>query len=162
MANLKLVKPRHTLVYAMRWLEEIPMDEWSHKDISLDLPDDNQAKITLHMISGTKEEIRKAAIVLLGLAALWTAVDCSMSTVYHKWLFSYGEVGVEIGDGALIVSHGGMFIMDYRLLWAYPRLVRGTGSHWVLTVPLWIPFILFSSYPTVALISLKKNVLKNN
>lgn len=94
--------------------------------------------------------IRKAIIVLLTLGAVWTVVVCVTSGRSARLLFSNRTVTVEVERGGLVISCGA-FISDPPRLWVYPQRFR-VGSHWVVTVPLWCPFILFFAYPTIAFI----------
>ncbi len=96
--------------------------------------------------------IRQAIIAVVTFAALWIGLFCSVSAFRNWSVFSFGVVGVEIGSGALIVSYGGAFVTGDTLPWVNPHLYRVARGAWVLTVPLWIPFVLFAAYPTVAFI----------
>ena len=59
--------------------------------------------------------IRKAIIVALTLGAVATGCSCLRTAFSPWWWFSFGEVGVEFEDSALIVSSGGMFLVDQPL-----------------------------------------------
>ena len=59
MPHLRLVKRRHTLVYAMRLFEDQELPERDHQQLAIDLPDGGQATLTLHQISGDKDEIKR-------------------------------------------------------------------------------------------------------
>lgn len=64
MANLRLVKPRHTLVYGMRLLPgalsggEAPEGP-GHQQVKFETAENGEAVMTLHSISGDKGEIRQ-------------------------------------------------------------------------------------------------------
>ena len=65
----------------------------------------------------------------------------------HKMLYIVGLQG-----SALIVTHGPVLLYDPPLLWAYPQQFGSTADRWLLSVPLWIPFIFFAAYPILVLI----------
>lgn len=56
-SHLKLVSPRHTLCYGMRIDRGVGRDQ-GHPHVSVRLPDGAKGEMTLHMISGTKQEIK--------------------------------------------------------------------------------------------------------
>jgi hypothetical protein len=96
--------------------------------------------------------IRKTVTVVLTLGAVGTGIACSVSLFSNWLLFSIGAVEVEIGSGALTLTSGAVFVQGVPWLWAYPRFYPLPGGDWILLVPFWIPFLLFATYPAIALI----------
>ena len=97
--------------------------------------------------------IRKAIIVMLTLAAVGTGV---------LWASSLGQGYISIyetGGSTFVVlrTHG-----EFRFVWQKPTTdssvppsyqpARQYSTIFGANIPLWIPFILFASYPTVAFI----------
>lgn len=59
MARLRLVKREHSLVYGMRIFPDEVLPEREHPRVRLDLPDGREDMLTLHVIHGDREEIRR-------------------------------------------------------------------------------------------------------
>jgi len=95
--------------------------------------------------------IRKAIIVLLTLGAVWTVVVCVASGWSARLLFSNNAGAIEVERGGLVLTYGGAFFVETAPLWTYPRLYA-INRHRIVIVPLWIVFILFATYPTIAFI----------
>ena len=59
MSKLQIVKPQHSLLYAMKWLPNMPLEDWQHEQVQVPGPQGDPVPLVVHMISGTKEEIRQ-------------------------------------------------------------------------------------------------------
>lgn len=59
MPKLKVVKPKHSLIYSMKLLKNVSLDNWTHEQIQVAGPGGIPITMTLHLISGTREEIRE-------------------------------------------------------------------------------------------------------
>jgi hypothetical protein len=59
MAKLRLLRRQHTLIYGMRLLPDEVLPEQSHQRVQVERPDGPAVTLTLHTISGDKEEIRR-------------------------------------------------------------------------------------------------------
>lgn len=59
MPKLEVVKPKHSLIYSMKLLKNVTLDQWTHEHIQVAGPDGVPITMTLHLISGTREEIRE-------------------------------------------------------------------------------------------------------
>ncbi len=59
MAKLRLVRREHTLIYGMRLLPDEVLPERTHPRVTVELPDGGRETLTLHTITGDKEEIRR-------------------------------------------------------------------------------------------------------
>jgi len=58
MPKLRVVKPKHSLVYAMKLLKNTELENWHHEHLAMTGPDGEPVHLVVHLISGTKEEIR--------------------------------------------------------------------------------------------------------
>jgi hypothetical protein len=58
MAKLHVVKPEHSLIYSMKLLKNVSLHDWKHEHLDIEGPDGEQITLVLHMIGGTKEEIK--------------------------------------------------------------------------------------------------------
>lgn len=108
--------------------------------------------------------IRKAIIALFSLLAVGTVV---VWVVTLWWSFSYWHAadGLRIGHGAICV-HLWHNVLPEGVMWPeqgwrihdsgevtwIPRSYFRSGRLWGVDVPLWLPFVLLSAYPTVAFI----------
>lgn len=108
--------------------------------------------------------IRKGIILLLTLAAVGTVV---LWVVTLWWSFSYWRAadGLRIGHGPICVHlwhnvlpegfmmpEQGWRIHDPGEVTWIPRSYFHSGHLWGVNVPLWLPFLLLSAYPTIALV----------
>ncbi|HJZ13789.1 MAG TPA: hypothetical protein VJ521_16665 [Acidobacteriota bacterium] len=59
MAKLRVVKPKHTLIYSMKLLKNLELEDWEHEHVNLKGPEDKPITMVFHMIGGTKEEIKE-------------------------------------------------------------------------------------------------------
>ncbi len=59
MVKLRLVRREHTLIYGMRLLPDEVLPERDHPRVTVELPDGDTETLTLHTITGDKEEIRR-------------------------------------------------------------------------------------------------------
>ena len=59
MARLRLVKREHSLIYGMRLFVDEAIPEGEHPRVKLALPDGREELLTLHVIRGDREEIRR-------------------------------------------------------------------------------------------------------
>jgi len=59
MAKLQVIKPKHTLIYSMKLLKNLTLDDWKHEHLKLKGPDGQPIRMVVHMIGGTKEEIKE-------------------------------------------------------------------------------------------------------
>jgi hypothetical protein len=59
MAKLRVVKPKHSLIYSMRLLKNVELDDWQHEHPEIAGPDGEPITLTVHLITGTREEIRQ-------------------------------------------------------------------------------------------------------
>ena len=59
MPKLEVVKPKHSLIYSMKLLKNVSIDHWSHEHVQIAGPDGYTIPLTLHLISGTREELRE-------------------------------------------------------------------------------------------------------
>lgn len=57
--DLRVVKPRHTLIYGLRLLADTELAEQSHPRVDVPRPDGGTETLTLHTITGDKEEIKR-------------------------------------------------------------------------------------------------------
>ncbi len=55
--HLKLVRPQYTLIYGMRVDRGVSADR-GHARVTLQLPNGSQGQMALHIIAGTKDEIK--------------------------------------------------------------------------------------------------------
>ena len=99
---------------------------------------------------------RKAIIVVLTLAAVGTGGIYVASIWVVCGLFNFAEdasVAVARGALAIVLAH----LVDPQPFECIPRragrllLLPKTEQHGVL-IPLWIPLLVFATYPTIALI----------
>lgn len=58
MAKLHVVKPEHSLIYSMKLLKNVSLQDWQHEHLDIEGPDGEPITLVLHMIGGTKEEIK--------------------------------------------------------------------------------------------------------
>jgi hypothetical protein len=58
MAKLHVVKPEHSLIYSMKLLKNVSLKDWQHEHLDIEGPDGEPITLVLHMIGGTKEEIK--------------------------------------------------------------------------------------------------------
>ncbi len=58
MPKLRVVRPKHSLIYAMKLLKNTELENWHHEHLQMKGPDEEPVRLVLHLISGTKEEIR--------------------------------------------------------------------------------------------------------
>ena len=58
MPKLRVVKPKHSLIYAMKLLKNTELENWQHEHLQMKGPDGEAVSLVVHLISGTKEEIR--------------------------------------------------------------------------------------------------------
>jgi hypothetical protein len=59
MARLRLVKREHSLVYGMRLFADEVIPEGEHPRVTIELPDGRGEVLTLHVIQGGREEIKR-------------------------------------------------------------------------------------------------------
>lgn len=59
MAKLHVVKPKHSLIYSMKLLKNIELDDWQHEHPEIAGPDGESITLTVHLITGTREEIQQ-------------------------------------------------------------------------------------------------------
>ena len=59
MTRLRLVKREHSLVYGMRIFPDEALPEREHPRVHLELPDGRAEMLTLHVIRGDRDEIRR-------------------------------------------------------------------------------------------------------
>ena len=59
MVKLKLIKTQHTLVYAMRLFPGEALAEQDHPRLSAQVAPGREETLTLHAITGDKEEIKR-------------------------------------------------------------------------------------------------------
>jgi hypothetical protein len=59
MAKLQVLKPKHTLIYSMKLLKHVTLEDWKHEHVNLKGPDGEPITMVFHMIGGTKEEIKE-------------------------------------------------------------------------------------------------------
>jgi hypothetical protein len=57
--KLRLVKRQHTLIYGMRLLQDQVLAEQTHPRVEVPRPDGGTETLTLHTITGDREEIRR-------------------------------------------------------------------------------------------------------
>ena len=58
MAKLHVVKPEHSLIYSMKLLKNVSLKDWQHEHVDIEGPDGEPITLVLHLIGGTKEEIK--------------------------------------------------------------------------------------------------------
>jgi hypothetical protein len=58
MAKLQIVKPKHSLIYSMKLLKNVELDDWQHEYPEINGPDGEPITLTVHLITGSREEIR--------------------------------------------------------------------------------------------------------
>jgi hypothetical protein len=73
MAKLQVVKPKHSLIYAMKWLQNVSLEDWQHEHVQVQGPDGKPLQLVVHMIGGTKEEIK--AQLLQSIDAFFDLTD---------------------------------------------------------------------------------------
>jgi hypothetical protein len=59
MAKLQVVKPKHSLIYSMKLLKNVELEDWQHEHPEISGPDGDPIQLTVHLITGTREEIRE-------------------------------------------------------------------------------------------------------
>jgi hypothetical protein len=59
MPKLRLVTREHSLLYAMRLFADEPVEEREHPRVTVTLPDGRDEELTVHVIRGNREEIRR-------------------------------------------------------------------------------------------------------
>ena len=59
MTKLQVVKPKHTLIYSMKLLKNTTLEDWQHEHLKIQGPDGEPITLVVHMIGGTREEIRE-------------------------------------------------------------------------------------------------------
>ena len=59
MAKLKVVRPRHSIVYAIKLLRNEDLSEWKHQHVEIRGPGGEPVTMVFHSIHGTREEIRE-------------------------------------------------------------------------------------------------------
>lgn len=59
MSKLHVVKPKHSLIYSMKLLKNVSLEDWKHQHLEIQGPEGEAIPMVFHMISGTKEEIRE-------------------------------------------------------------------------------------------------------
>ena len=59
MAKLHVVKPKHTLIYSMKLLKNLTLEDWQHQHLTLQGPEGEPLTLVVHMIGGTQEEIKQ-------------------------------------------------------------------------------------------------------
>lgn len=59
MVKLRVVKREHTLVYGMTLLPDEVLEEQEHQTVEVQRPDGGTVPITVHAITGDKEEIKR-------------------------------------------------------------------------------------------------------
>ena len=59
MAKLRLLKREHSLLYAMRLFPDEQAEEREHPRVTVHLPDGREETLTVHVIRGSREEIRR-------------------------------------------------------------------------------------------------------
>lgn len=102
-------------------------------------------------IRGPTTMIRKAIIVVLTLGVVGTAVVCVTSGRSARLLFGNNAGSIAAEQGSLVITYGGAFVEKTIPLRTYPRTYT-IGRHRIVIVRLWIVFILFATYPTIAFI----------
>jgi hypothetical protein len=73
MPKLEVVKPKHSLIYSMKLLKNTSIEHWTHEHIQVAGPDGSPISLTLHLINGTREEIR--AQLLQSIDAFFDLID---------------------------------------------------------------------------------------
>ena len=59
MAKLQVVRPKHSLIYSMKLIKNKSLENWQHEHITVKGPDGEPVTVILHLITGTKEEIKE-------------------------------------------------------------------------------------------------------
>jgi hypothetical protein len=59
MAKLRVLKPKHSLIYSMKLLQNVELEDWQHEHPEIAGPDGEAIPLTVHLITGTREEIRE-------------------------------------------------------------------------------------------------------
>jgi hypothetical protein len=59
MGKLHVVKPKHSLIYSIKLLKNVELDDWQHEYPEIAGPDGEPITLTVHLITGTREEIRE-------------------------------------------------------------------------------------------------------
>ena len=59
MPKLRLITREHSLLYAMRLFPDETVEEREHPRAVIELPDGREETLTVHVIRGTREEIRR-------------------------------------------------------------------------------------------------------
>lgn len=57
--NLRVVKRRHTLIYGLRLLADEELADQAHPRVEVPRPDGGTETLTLHTITGDREEIKR-------------------------------------------------------------------------------------------------------
>lgn len=58
MGHLRVIHPKHSLIYSMKLLKNMELEDWHHEHLTMDGPDGHPLNLVVHLISGTKEEIK--------------------------------------------------------------------------------------------------------
>ena len=58
MAKLHVVKSKHSLIYSVKLLKNVELEDWQHEYPEIAGPDGEPISLTVHLITGTREEIR--------------------------------------------------------------------------------------------------------
>lgn len=59
MAKLRVVKPKHSLIYSIKLLKNLELTDWHHEHVTLQGPEGQPLTMVFHLIGGTKEEIKE-------------------------------------------------------------------------------------------------------
>jgi hypothetical protein len=73
MPKLEVVKPKHSLIYSMKLMKNVSLDSWTHEHIQVPGADGIPINMTLHLIAGTREEIREQ--LLQSIDAFFDLID---------------------------------------------------------------------------------------
>ena len=59
MARLRVVKPKHSIVYSIKFFRNADLSAWKHQHVQIKGPEGKQVSMVFHSIHGTKEEIKE-------------------------------------------------------------------------------------------------------
>ena len=59
MSHLHVVKPKHSIVYAIKLFRNKDLSDWKHQHVEIEGPDGEPVAMVFHSIHGTREEIRQ-------------------------------------------------------------------------------------------------------
>lgn len=73
MAKLHVVKSNHALIYSLKLLKNVSVQEWEHESVQIPGPEGKPLTMVFHLIHGTREEIKEQ--LLQSIDAFFDLID---------------------------------------------------------------------------------------